>query len=693
MTRESATHLLRQELDVNDLKDWSIRLTPRTDVPGLCSPKDKCIILSTHHIDINPDPEILNTIKHEVAHALTIGHAHDEVWQAKARELGCTSVGPCSHLTLPPDVIDAIRSGATLEVTFETEIIHKPKYQITRLRDKCEFCGKVAKSVKETLIPGDDFDQKMIFLECGHLLIKKIPKGTQFDKLVSNWWEEEVKNCNHEWAGNRCTKCNEFKLFPFQQDGARFIEAALSVNKGAAIFDEMGLGKTVQALADIHFHAEERCPLLVITKSSIKFQWFKEILRWCGPKFIAQIISSSNEFLIPNLKVYIISYDMLVSKERNGKNGKKIKQGFDGQRLIDLGIKTVIIDESQQIKNPDASRTQEVRKLVKNCKVIPLSGTPWKNRGSEFFTVLNMLDPMKFYSYAQFVDRWVDVYFDGKYTKQGGIRRVEAFRDFTKDLLIRREVSDVMKEMPDVNRTLFYIEMEKVEQKSYDDEVSDFVAWYNDAQANDELNSFSSESNILAKLAKMRHITGLAKIPATVDYVKDFIESTGRKITVFVHHKDVGDILVNECKSAGITTFKLTAEMDAMSRFETQEKFNLTDSCVLIASTLASGEGINLQSCGDAIMHERQWNPQNEDQAAPGRFRRIGSTFKTVNVTFMTASDTVDDILAGIVDRKRQFFHTSMNKGDMPVWNTGGFAKELADGIVKSFENKKKGMK
>jgi hypothetical protein len=85
-------------------------------------------------------------------------------------------------------------------------------------------------------------------------------------------------------------------------------------------------------------------------------------------------------------------------------------------------------------------------------------------------------------------------------------------------------------------------------------------------------------------------------------------------------------------------------------------------------------------------MHERQWNPQNEDQAAPGRFRRIGSEHKMVNVTFITAAGTVDEILAGIVERKRAYFHAAMNKGDMPVWSQGSIAKELAEGILNSFK-------
>lgn len=702
MNRSQAHQLCKDELIKAGLADWGVRLSVQDkdkSYLGLCSYKDKVIILNGFHVDIHPDLEIIDTIKHEVAHAVVgSGHGHDEVWATKAKELGCTNTLPCSHLGLPDAVIDAIRSGQMVEMTVEeeTHVIRTPKYKITRLQDKCPDCGKVAiEKFAINSIDKDGNDVKLITLECFHIIKKIIPRGTAFDTMVSNDWKPEVKSCKHDWKKNRCEVCGEFKLFDFQVTGAKALESGLSMQKGFGVFDDMGLGKTVQALALIKFHSKEYTPTLYVTKSKIKFQWFKQIIRWLGPDYMAQVISTSRDYVFPSLKSYIIPYDLL--------------RRFPREKIASLGIKCVILDECQQIKNPDSSRTQEVRKLVSSpdCKVIPLSGTPWKNRGGEFFPVLNMMDPIKFYSFQGYLDTWVDFYYEGPKKKQGGIRNAEKFRKFTESLLIRREYNEVMDEFPEINRMKLNVQLDDLQQSTYDESTSEFVAWYNDKVIGGEEDALNG-MEILAKLARMRHITGLAKIPATLGFVEEFIEETERKLVIFVHHKDVGQLMIHALIDTkkesnpdyyelaqtlveqGVKVFKYTADQSDEESFIIQESFNKAKRGVMVASTLACGEGVDLQTCADAIMHERQWNPQNEDQAAPGRFRRIGQLEKQINITFPEAEGTVDEHLDGLVEGKRRNFHRVMNKSEAPVWNESDIAKQLAEIIVAKHKEKNK---
>jgi SNF2 family DNA or RNA helicase len=399
---------------------------------------------------------------------------------------------------------------------------------------------------------------------------------------------------------------------------------------------------------------------------------------------------------MPGLKIYIIPYDLL--------------RRFPREKLLALKIKLVILDECQQIKNPDSSRTQEVRKLVGangECKVLPLSGTPWKNRGGEFFPALNMIDPIKFHSYQHYLDTDVEFYYEGAKKKMGGIRNPAKFKEKTASLLIRREYNEVMDEFPDINRMKLPVQLDDLQQSTYDDSVSEFVEWYNEYVIGGEEDKISG-IEILAKMARMRHITGLAKIPATLGFVEQFIEDTDRKLVIFVHHKDVGQLLLQslqnvdkatnpdwyelaqELRNQGIKVFSYTsAHTGKPEGYQIQEDFNNNKRCIMVASTLACGEGLNLQTCADSIMHERQWNPQNEDQAAPGRFRRIGQKSSVIGITFPEAEGTIDEHLDGLVETKRRQFHAVMNKGEAQTWNEGELGKKLAEIIVAKHKQKK----
>jgi SNF2 family DNA or RNA helicase len=111
--------------------------------------------------------------------------------------------------------------------------------------------------------------------------------------------------------------------------------------------------------------------------------------------------------------------------------------------------------------------------------------------------------------------------------------------------------------------------------------------------------------------------------------------------------------------------------MDPDSLADVQMKFNTDmEYRVLIASTQAAGEGLNLQEqCGDCVILERQWNPAKEEQAI-SRFVRIGFMksakvkLNSVIAQFILAIGTIDDWITTLIEDKRAIFEQAVNARD-----------------------------
>lgn len=625
----------------------------------------------------------------------------------------------------------------------------------------CSVCNKKAESKGYFTFDGIEY----VDLKCGHLLVNE-------KNIIEADYSDFVSSDGRS-------------LYPFQVEGCRFAENA---GFSCLIADEMGLGKTVQALALIKKH-ENLLPVLIITKTALKHQWFSEVVRWTG--LVPQILESG-DLPIPVFKVFIISIDLLRSYEF----------------LEDLAYNTIIIDECQSIKNISSKRTHYVRLLTSRSKelikkeinesrikmiaedlfryhgiserfkllignlgpnklgickckatkdgiiegeiilshshlekdsedeiietilheiahaitpgaghvkiwrdtalaigsngeaikycdgtiesittkvnVIALSGTPIKNRIDEYFPILNILRPDLFYSQQSFMRNWVGTYFDGKKTKAGRLVDPIGFKNRTKDFIIRRERNEVLPDLPKINRTFSYSELEKEAEKHYKILTKQFTEFFDE---NEGKVTGKNTSQTLAYLARMRHCTGLAKINPVIEFVSTFLEDTDRKLTIFVHHKDVGEkikILLHDiCKENDVNPpLNLTSDLSGEERNEVVMKFKDDGlSRILIASTLASGEGLNLQFCSDCIMVERQWNPANEEQAE-GRFSRIGSLADKINATYMTAIGTVDEFFMQLVEAKRKIVNEAMT-GKKVNWQDDDILSELSSMIVK----------
>jgi hypothetical protein len=676
MNRTEATKFLRQLLDEHGLSDWRVTLTNNErymNIMGMCVHDKKTIILNAFHVDTHPSVEVLDTIRHEVAHALTPNdRSHGAEWRLKAKSLGANPT-QCATYGVDPVVLDAFRSGAQVEVIYEEEVIvnRTPKYHITRLQDKCKICGKVAKVVKTSEIPGFIFKT----LECGHVDIVASLSKSRFETLVF----DGLPTCKHKWGEGKhraeCSLCGAHRLFDFQVEGCRALERA---NGRMAIFDEQGLGKTIQPLAYLKFNPDA-FPYLWVTKSKIKYQHSHEIVRILGIEYYPQILETSKQRLIKhkNMKGYMISYDMF--------------RRLDVEMFKDVGIQTIIVDECQAIKNPDSARTQALREVVRNIpRVIPTSGTFWKNKGSEAFVALNMLDPKMFWSFADFKRRHVKYVTDpmtGK-EREGGFKDPEKFRQMISHIAIRRTRKEVLPDLPLVNRTKLYCEVPEHARNVLNEEVKNIKNIYNAAAIDGTEESWEVKRQLNESIMKMRQIVGLAKVPTIVEYLQEFLENGDEKIVCFVHHIKVGEIIASQmqdwCKEEGEELpLQILGGMAPSDVTAIQDSFNYKKPRLLIASTLAGGEGLNLQrACHTLIMAERQWNAANEQQAED-RLCRIGQEAQQIDAIYALGDKTVDTMFDALVEFRRREFMNSMDKsGYVSQWSEESIFREMIKAIV-----------
>ena len=94
-----------------------------------------------------------------------------------------------------------------------------------------------------------------------------------------------------------------------------------------------------------------------------------------------------------------------------------------------------------------------------------------------------------------------------------------------------------------MNRTQVLCEMQEHTQKIYNEEADKIKNLIKGALIDGTEDSFTTKAAAMQSLMVMRQIIGIAKVPATVELIQEFLEETDRKIVVFVHHKKCGEMI------------------------------------------------------------------------------------------------------------------------------------------------------
>ena len=268
-----------------------------------------------------------------------------------------------------------------------------------------------------------------------------------------------------------------------------------------------------------------------------------------------------------------------------------------------------------------------------------MSGTPIKNRVSEFWSLLQLcyhggsypeFKPFhrlyyKFcnrFSYERTfeVNRVPIVRFDG-------VRRVPELKELISKVYIRRRASEVL-DLPDD----IHIDIMNKASKKYEDDLKKAY----------ELFKIDADDPVYMSL---KAANALSKVEDTYKFAKDMLEQD-KKFIIFTCHKDAARELAKR-----LSVKYIDGSVAPGTRHDIIDDFNNSRSGVLVATIGSASTGFNITSANYMIFNDFPFVPADLDQAIR-RMLRIGQ-LKKCFYYYMFNSE-FDKKLFDMINRKKK---------------------------------------
>lgn len=436
------------------------------------------------------------------------------------------------------------------------------------------------------------------------------------------------------------------KLRDYQQEGLNWLNFLDANQLGGCLADDMGLGKTLQTITFLqHLKIKNKKipPTLIITPTSLIFNWNNEIEKFC-PSLKININVGTNRATTTK---EFGKYDIILSTYGTLLN--------DIEFLKEYKFHYLILDESQAIKNPNSKRYKSVRLLQAYNRLV-LTGTPIENNTFDLFAQLHLINPGLLGSIAHFKSNFADAIEKNKDYEASNL-----LSKMINPFVLRRTKEQVATELPDKIESVLYCEMGTQQQKVYD--------FFKDKYRNyllskiDENGIEKSQMHILEGLTKLRQICdSTAMINEKEDYgnyssklevlIENIKEKTGKhKILVFSQFVKMLTIIKTRLDDENIQYEYLDGQ--TKNRQECVDNFqNNADVRVFLISLKAGGTGLNLTEADYVFIVDPWWNPAVENQAID-RCYRIGQT-KKVMAYRMICKNSIEEKIVALQQNKKQ---------------------------------------
>jgi superfamily II DNA or RNA helicase len=444
------------------------------------------------------------------------------------------------------------------------------------------------------------------------------------------------------------------ELRPYQQRGLDWLVFCRDAGLGCVLADDMGLGKTIQALAAL------RGRTLVVSPTSVLFNWLAETNKF-RPDLRVATYRGARRTLEPSADVVLTSYPLL----RN-----------DIDVLASVTWDTIILDESQTIKNPDSQVARAAYQLKGRWR-LTLSGTPIENRLDELWSQLHFTNPGLLGGRTDFGDRWAEP------ISLGNAAAAARLRERIRPFVLRRMKSEVARDLPPRTDAIMYVELDEAERTTYDAIRA--------ATQSEIVALLQAGGGVMAALEALLRLRQAACHPALLpmavrggaapqqsskterllEALEDAV-ADGHRALVFSQWTSLLDLIEPHLTAAGIAFTRLDGT--TVDRAGVVAEFQADDGPpVILLSLKAGGTGLNLTAADHVFLIDPWWNPAVEDQAAD-RAHRIGQD-KPVMVYRMVARDTVEERILELQERKRAL-------ADAALADAGGAAAITRDDLL-----------
>ena len=421
-------------------------------------------------------------------------------------------------------------------------------------------------------------------------------------------------------------------LFPHQIEGVAFLLG----RRRAILADDMGLGKTRQAIVALR-HVAPDGPYLVVCPASVKRNWSREI-EIADPDSSTHVIER-NVTATENPDWVIVNYDIL-------------QKHIDA--LSERPWAGLVFDEAHYLKNHRSARSRLARKLADQARkqgaldpaVYLLTGTPLTNRPRDLFVLLQLVGHPLGRSFLSFAKRYCAAEKNDFGWQTGGASNVEELTVQLHGVMLRRSKDHVLA-LPPKLRTWLPLEVPKGTGVGDMKKAVALLVGHDKVAPNSDINQWRLRGRLLHAITRARQAVAAAKVSATIDFVTGAIDQ-GEKVIVFSCFEEPMNRLSHHFQRSAVV---VTGQTPAARRQSLVDQFQTDETVrVYLANIVAGGIGTNLTAATQVVFNDLDWVPANHWQAED-RAYRIGQT-RTVNVTYMIASNTIDDFVQGVLERK-----------------------------------------